>query len=53
VRRHAVRNTECAAVLDILKTRALLPLESCRNGRTLPVRIVQMLTRLSAVSTSK
>jgi four helix bundle protein len=40
--------TECAAVLDLLLARGLLTPASHRHGRGLLVRIVQMLTRLTA-----
>jgi four helix bundle protein len=38
--------TECAAVLDLLETRALLTAVEHRQGRGQLVRIIQMLTRL-------
>ena len=44
--------TECAAVLDLLLARGLVSPADHRHGRGLLVRIVQMLTRLIARSTS-
>lgn len=38
--------TECAAILDIVRARALAPPMVTTRGRSLLVRIVQMLTRL-------
>ena len=38
--------TECAAVLDLLAARHLLPHAEQSRGRSLLIRIVQMLTRL-------
>jgi len=40
--------TECAAVLELLAARGLLAAQAHRHGRSLLVRIVQMLTRLIA-----
>jgi hypothetical protein len=40
--------TECAAILELLLARGLLASPSYRRGRILLVRIIQMLTRLSA-----
>jgi four helix bundle protein len=40
--------TECAAVLDLLLARGLLSPADHRHGRGLIVRVVQMLTRLTA-----
>jgi four helix bundle protein len=40
--------TECAAVLELLATRRMLAPQAHRHGRSLLVRIVQMLTRLIA-----
>jgi four helix bundle protein len=40
--------TECAAVLDLLLARGLLSPADHRHGRGLLVRVVQMLTRLTA-----
>ena len=37
---------ECAAILDIMAGRAQVTLGDLRLGRNLPVRIVQMLTKL-------
>ena len=37
---------ECAAVLDVMRIRNLANPGECRAGRTLLVRIVQMLTKL-------
>ena len=37
---------ECAAVLDVMRIRNLANPAECRAGRTLLVRIVQMLTKL-------
>ena len=37
---------ECAAVLDVLRATGLAPRPVCLRGRSLLVRIVQMLTRL-------
>jgi four helix bundle protein len=39
---------ECAAVLDVLKTRRLIERRIHGRGRALLIRIVQMLTRLNA-----
>jgi four helix bundle protein len=38
--------TECAAILDIVRARAIAPSVVTSQGRSLLVRIVQMLTRL-------
>ena len=38
--------TECAPILDIVRARALAPVAVTGRGRSLLVRIVQMLTRL-------
>jgi four helix bundle protein len=38
--------TECAAIIDILRARSLAPAVVTGRGRSLLVRIVQMLTRL-------
>jgi four helix bundle protein len=38
---------ECAAVIDILRSRGIGPLPACERARTLLVRTVQMLTRLA------
>jgi four helix bundle protein len=38
--------TECAAILDIVRARSLAPAVVTSRGRSLLVRIVQMLTRL-------
>jgi len=38
--------TECAAILDLLETRALLTAAEHRQGRGQLVRVIQMLTRL-------
>jgi four helix bundle protein len=40
--------TECAAVLDLLLARGIVSSADHRQGRTLIVRVVQMLTRLIA-----
>jgi four helix bundle protein len=40
--------TEVAAVTDILSVRRVAPAESCNHARNLAVRIVQMLSRLTA-----
>jgi len=40
--------TECAAVLELLAARGLMAAQAHRHGRSLLVRIVQMLTRLIA-----
>ena len=37
---------ECAAVLDVLRAGAAAPHSVCARGRSLLIRIVQMLTRL-------
>jgi four helix bundle protein len=37
--------TECAAILDIVRARRLAPDAAMNEGRTLLIRIVQMLTR--------
>jgi four helix bundle protein len=38
---------ECAAILDLLRARGLVSGLDYRRGRSLLVRIIQMLTRLS------
>ena len=38
--------TESAALLDVLRVRALAPAARCAEGRSLVVRLVQMLSRL-------
>jgi four helix bundle protein len=38
---------ECAAVLDVLFSRGSLTLNDLRRGRSMLVRVIQMLTRLS------
>ena len=38
--------TECAAILDIVRARGLAPSAVTSRGRSLLVRVVQMLTRL-------
>ncbi len=40
--------TEVAASFDVLKIRKLAPACECARGRTLAVRVVQMLTKLCA-----
>ncbi len=40
--------TECAAVVDVLRSMGLAPVTLCREARGLLVRIVQMLTKLEA-----
>jgi four helix bundle protein len=40
--------TESAAVLDVLRVRAIASVEDCRRARILAVRLVQMLSRLCA-----
>lgn len=40
--------TECAAVLDVLRVRAIASAEDCRTARDMVVRLVQMLSRLCA-----
>ncbi len=40
--------TEVAASFDALKIRKLAPASECARGRTLAVRVVQMLTKLCA-----
>jgi four helix bundle protein len=45
--------TECAAILDVLRLRRLVPEERCRQGRGQLLRIVQMLTRLEAVTRAR
>lgn len=40
--------TECAAVLDVLRVRAIASVDDCRRARTMAVRLVQMLSRLCA-----
>ena len=37
---------ECAAVLEVLRAGAIAPHSVCARGRSLLIRIVQMLTRL-------
>jgi four helix bundle protein len=44
--------TECAAVLDLLVARGLITAADHRHGRGLLVRVVQMLTRLTARHTT-
>jgi four helix bundle protein len=39
---------ELAAVVDLLKLRGVASDQSCRRARNLAVRVVQMLSRLSA-----
>jgi len=38
--------TECAAIVDVLRIRDLVPASDCSRARTLLVRIVQMPTKL-------
>jgi len=38
--------TEVAASFDVLKIRKLAPASECARGRTLAIRVVQMLTKL-------
>ena len=45
--------TECAAIMDVILSRGLAPASTCRRGRALLVRIVQMLTRLAAAMASR
>ena len=45
--------TECAAIVDIILSRGLASASTCRRGRALLVRIVQMLTRLAAETASR
>ena len=45
--------TECAAVLDLCRTRKLVPEDRLDVGRDLLVRIVAMLTRMILNSTDK
>jgi four helix bundle protein len=40
--------TEVAASFDVLKIRKLAPASECARGRSLAVRVVQMLTKLAA-----
>jgi len=40
--------TEVAACFDVLKIRKLAPASECARGRTLAIRVVQMLTKLCA-----
>jgi len=40
--------TEVAASFDVLKTRKLAPSSECARGRSLAIRVVQMLTKLCA-----
>ncbi len=40
--------TEVAACFDVLKIRKLAPASECARGRSLAVRVVQMLTKLCA-----
>jgi hypothetical protein len=40
--------TDCAAVLDVLRIRGLAEPQQCRRGRSLVLRVVQMLTKLQA-----
>ena len=39
---------ECAAIVDVLLARGLVPVVDRRRARALLVRIVQMLTKLDA-----
>ena len=40
--------TECAAIVDVIRSTGLAPVSLCREARGLLVRIVQMLTKLEA-----
>ena len=40
--------TEVAACFDVLKIRRLAPASECARGRSLAIRVVQMLTKLCA-----
>jgi four helix bundle protein len=40
--------TECAAVIDLVLVRGLAPAPTCRQARSLLVRVIQMLTKLIA-----
>ncbi len=40
--------TECAAIVDVIRSLGLAPIGLCRDARTLLVRMVQMLTKLEA-----
>jgi four helix bundle protein len=42
--------TECAALLDVLRLRALVDLRRYASARSLLIRIVQMLSRLGAAN---
>ncbi len=38
--------TECAAIVDVVRSMGLAPVTLCREARGLLVRIIQMLTKL-------
>jgi four helix bundle protein len=40
--------TECAAVIDLVLVRGLAPASTCRQARSLLIRVIQMLTKLIA-----
>ncbi len=40
--------SECAAIVDVVRSTGLAPITLCREARGLLVRIVQMLTKLEA-----
>jgi four helix bundle protein len=44
---------ECAAIVDVLRSLGLAPVATCKEARWLLVRIVQMLTRLGAVTAAR
>jgi hypothetical protein len=44
---------ECAAIVNLALVRDLAPYLDCRRGRSLLVRIVQMLTKLQIALTGR
>jgi four helix bundle protein len=44
---------ECAAVVDVVRSLGLAPIVACKEARWLLVRIVQMLTKLEAVTSAQ
>ena len=43
--------TECAALLDILEARNIVPTPRCEQGHAMVIRLVQMLTRMTRQKT--
>ena len=39
---------ECAAIIDVIRSVGLAPVDACKDARWLLVRVVQMLTKLEA-----